>query len=94
MGQTTISRGLTDPRMAAIPQTLAGTREAPPLTSVPPRGLGFALLMLSAGTPLMTGGDEYLRSLQCNNNPYNVDSVANWLNYKWTGDQTNFQRVR
>jgi glycogen operon protein len=52
--------------------------------------VGFALLMLSAGTPLMTGGDEYLRSLQCNNNPYNVDSVANWLNYKWTGDQTNF----
>jgi hypothetical protein len=25
--------------------------------------VGFALLMLSAGTPLMTGGDEYLRSL-------------------------------
>ena len=52
--------------------------------------LGFALLMLSAGTPLMTGGDEYLRTLQCNNNPYNVDSIANWLNYSWSGDQTNF----
>jgi len=39
-------------------------------------------MMLSAGTPLMTGGDEYLRSLHCNNNAYNVDSVANWLNYK------------
>ena len=52
--------------------------------------VGFALLMLSAGTPLMMGGDEYLRSLHCNNNPYNVDSNANWLNYTWTGDQTNF----
>lgn len=52
--------------------------------------LGFALLMLSAGTPLMTGGDEYLRSLQCNNNPYNVDSIANWLNFSLTTDQSNF----
>ncbi|MGL1959387.1 MAG: isoamylase [Colwellia sp.] len=51
---------------------------------------GFALLMLSAGTPMITGGDEYLRSLQCNNNPYNLDSVANWLNFSWTSDQNNF----
>jgi glycogen operon protein len=51
---------------------------------------GFALMMLSAGTPLMTGGDESLRSLHCNNNAYNVDSVANWLNYSWTNDQSNF----
>ena len=52
--------------------------------------LGFAFLMLSAGTPLMAGGDEYLRSLQCNNNPYDVDSIANWLNYTWNPDQSNF----
>jgi glycogen operon protein len=52
--------------------------------------VGFAFMMLSAGTPLMAGGDEYLRSLQCNNNAYNVDSVANWLNYTWTSDQSNF----
>jgi isoamylase len=52
--------------------------------------VGVALMMLSAGTPLMMGGDEYLRSLHCNNNAYNVDSVANWLNYSWTSDQTNF----
>ncbi|NMH66620.1 isoamylase [Shewanella salipaludis] len=51
---------------------------------------GFALLMLSAGTPMMTGGDEYLRSLQCNNNPYNLDSEANWLNFNWSSDQANF----
>jgi isoamylase len=30
---------------------------------------GLALLMLSAGTPMMTGGDEFLRSLNGNNNP-------------------------
>jgi isoamylase len=53
--------------------------------------VGFAFMMLSAGTPLMTGGDEYLRSLRCNNNAYNVDSVANWLNYTLTSDQSNFQ---
>jgi len=52
--------------------------------------VGFALMMLSAGTPLMTGGDEYLRSLHCNNNAYDVDSVANWLSYSWTSDQNNF----
>jgi isoamylase len=52
--------------------------------------VGFAFMMLSAGTPLMMGGDEYLRSLQCNNNAYNVDSPANWLNYTWTTAQSNF----
>jgi isoamylase len=52
--------------------------------------VGFAFMMLSAGTPLVMGGDEYLRSLHCNNNAYDVDSVANWLNYSWTSDQSNF----
>jgi isoamylase len=51
---------------------------------------GFAFLMLSAGTPLITGGDEHLRSIECNNNPYNLDSPGNWLNYSFTPDQANF----
>lgn len=51
---------------------------------------GLAFTMLSAGTPIMAGGDEYLRSINCNNNPYNVDSTANWLNYSWSTDQSNF----
>jgi len=51
---------------------------------------GFAFLMLSAGTPMMTGGDEYLRSLRCNNNPYDLDSSANWLTTSWTSDQSTF----
>lgn len=52
---------------------------------------GMAFLMLSAGTPMMNGGDEYLRSLQCNNNPYNLDSSANWLSTTYTGDQSTFR---
>jgi isoamylase len=52
---------------------------------------GMAFLMLSGGTPLITGGDEMLRGVNCNNNPYNVDSVANWLNYSLNTDQTNFK---
>jgi glycogen operon protein len=52
---------------------------------------GLALLMLSAGTPMLTGGDEFLRSVGCNNNPFNVDSRANWLDYDWTPDQTTFR---
>jgi glycogen operon protein len=52
---------------------------------------GFALLMLSAGTPLITGGDEFLRSLQGNENPYNIDKPINWLNYDLTDDQKAFE---
>jgi glycogen operon protein len=51
---------------------------------------GFAFLMLSAGTPMITGGDEHLRTLNCNNNPYDLDGVGNWLNYSFNADQTNF----
>jgi glycogen operon protein len=51
---------------------------------------GLAFLMLSAGTPMITGGDEHLRSLNCNNNPYDLDSIGNWLNYSFTTDQKNF----
>jgi isoamylase len=52
---------------------------------------GMALMLVSAGVPMVVGGDEYLRSLNCNNNPYNLDSSANWLGWTWTADQTNFK---
>ncbi len=51
----------------------------------------FALLMLSAGVPLFNAGDEFLRSLNCNNNAYNVDSASNWLQWTLSADQSNFQ---
>jgi isoamylase len=35
---------------------------------------GLAFVMLSAGTPMIQAGDEYLRTLASNDNPYNVDS--------------------
>jgi isoamylase len=52
---------------------------------------GMALMMLSAGVPMIVGGDEMLRSLNCNNNPYNLDSSANWLGWTLGADQTNFK---
>jgi isoamylase len=45
---------------------------------------GLAFLMLSAGVPMITGGDEALRTQFGNNNTYNLDSSANWL--YWTRD--------
>ena len=50
----------------------------------------MSFMMLNAGVPMFNGGDEYLRSMQCNNNPYNLDSSANWMSYNWTADQTQF----
>ncbi len=50
---------------------------------------GFAFLMLSAGVPMMTGGDEFLRSIQGNNNSYNLDSTGTWLGWTWDTDATN-----
>lgn len=51
---------------------------------------GMGLLMLSAGVPMMGGGDEFLRSIKGNNNPYNVDSIANWLNYADASNNARF----
>lgn len=50
----------------------------------------IAFLMLSAGVPMLTGGDETLRSIQCNNNPYNLDSVGNWQSWSRTPEQSLF----
>ena len=43
--------------------------------------VAVALIATSAGTPMITGGDELGRTIQCNDNPYNVDSIANWLDW-------------
>ncbi len=52
---------------------------------------GMAFVMVSAGVPMFNGGDEFLRTQYCNNNVYNLDSSANWLNYGLSTDQTNFK---
>jgi isoamylase len=51
---------------------------------------GMALLVLSAGVPMFNGGDEFLRSQRCNNNPYNLDSPGNWLDWAWTDEGADF----
>jgi glycogen operon protein len=37
--------------------------------------------MFSRGVPMMVAGDEFGRTQNGNNNPYNIDSVATWNNY-------------
>ena len=41
----------------------------------------LALLMLSAGVPLVTGGSEFDRTQHGNNNPYNLDTPVNWFDW-------------
>ncbi|HEX5683464.1 MAG TPA: isoamylase, partial [Ideonella sp.] len=50
---------------------------------------GLAFMMLSAGVPMITGGDEMLRTVNGNNNPYNLDSSANWLSWTLDTNATN-----
>jgi glycogen operon protein len=50
---------------------------------------GLALLMLSAGVPMITGGDEMYRTQFGNNNVYNLDSEKNYLDWS---DATRFPR--
>jgi isoamylase len=42
----------------------------------------FALLMLSAGTPMFCAGDEFMNTQGGNNNPYNQDNATSWLNWE------------
>ena len=42
---------------------------------------GFAFPVLSIGTPMFCGGDEFLRSTGGNDNPYNLDNPSNYLDW-------------
>jgi glycogen operon protein len=42
---------------------------------------GMALVVLSAGVPMIQGGDEFRRTQRGNNNAYNLDNSANWLDW-------------
>ncbi|MDQ3336674.1 MAG: isoamylase [Myxococcota bacterium] len=42
---------------------------------------GLAMLMLSAGVPMINGGDELYRTQYGNNNAYNLDSSKNWIDF-------------
>jgi glycogen operon protein len=51
---------------------------------------GLALMMLSAGVPMITGGDEMYRTQFGNNNAYNLDSEKNWLDWGAQKANANF----
>jgi glycogen operon protein len=40
------------------------------------------LLFLSNGTPMLTAGDEFLRTQNGNNNPYNQDNETSWIDWR------------
>jgi glycogen operon protein len=39
------------------------------------------LLFLSNGTPMLTAGDEFVRTQHGNNNPYNQDNETSWIDW-------------
>ncbi len=41
----------------------------------------WVIQMMSRGIPMTVWGDEFSRTQNGNNNPYNIDSVATWSNY-------------
>jgi isoamylase len=56
---------------------------------------GLALLLLSAGTPMLSGGSEFFRTQFGNNNPYNLDTTANWFDWETADGEealTNYAR--
>ncbi len=42
----------------------------------------WTILVFSRGVPMAVWGDEFGRTQNGNNNPYNIDSVATWSNYR------------
>jgi isoamylase len=51
---------------------------------------GLALVALSAGVPMLQGGDEMLRTQAGNNNAYNLDDSAMWLDWSLATTNASF----
>jgi glycogen operon protein len=47
----------------------------------------FTMLLLSAGTPMWVMGDEFARTQQGHDNPYNVDGPISWVDWSQAGAQ-------
>jgi glycogen operon protein len=45
----------------------------------------WTILMLSRGVPMVVAGDELARTQNGNNNPWAIDSVGTWTNYRMIG---------
>jgi glycogen operon protein len=55
----------------------------------------LGILLVSAGVPLLTGGSEFFRTQFGNNNAFNLDTTANWLDWHAAAQQaplTDFAR--
>jgi isoamylase len=48
----------------------------------------YATQFMSRGVPMTVWGDEFARTQNGNNNPYNIDSVATWSNYWMIGSDS------
>jgi isoamylase len=48
----------------------------------------LGILLLSAGTPMLAGGSEFYRTQHGNNNPFNLDTGANWFDWQAALQQT------
>jgi isoamylase len=48
----------------------------------------LATLLLSQGTPMISGGDEFGRTQSGNNNAYCQDNEVSWYDWSWTPEQT------
>ena len=64
---------------AGARRTTRGTRAASAAAQTQAARTGLALVALSAGVPMIQGGDEMLRTQSGNNNAYNLDDSAMWL---------------
>lgn len=56
----------------------------------------LAILLLSAGTPMIAGGSEFYRTQCGNNNAFNLDTIANWFDWGAAAQQaalTDFTRT-
>jgi len=50
----------------------------------------IATLFLSLGTPMINGGDEFLRTQKGNNNPYCQDNEITWFDWKYLKKNKDF----
>jgi isoamylase len=48
----------------------------------------LGILLLSAGTPMIAGGSEFFRTTYGNNNPFNLDTTANWFDWQAAAQQS------
>ncbi len=84
-------RGRTARRAAATPNNHSWDHGGDAVQQRQAARTGLVLLALAQGVPMITGGDEMLRTIQCNNNSYDVDTTATWLD--WSLAATNAATV-